>query len=82
MTGMPIRNANRAALSRVRPRNRPAAMVTPDRLVPGNRASAWAAPMVTASPSVQPVQVPRRDAPYRSAAHSSRAPRTMITGMR
>ena len=45
MIGMPIRNAKRAAASRFRPRNRPAAMVMPERLMPGNRASAWATPM-------------------------------------
>ncbi len=50
MMGMPIRKANRAAASRFRPRNRPAAMVMPLRLMPGKSASAWATPMKAASP--------------------------------
>ena len=44
-----MRNAKRAADSRSRPRNSPAASVTPERLMPGNSASAWAMPI--SSPS-------------------------------
>ena len=43
--GVAIRKLNRAADSRSRPANRPAEMEMPDRLIPGTRATAWAAPM-------------------------------------
>ncbi len=44
----------RAAASRSKPANRPAVIVIPDRDVPGLRASAWAAPMTTASRACMP----------------------------
>ena len=47
--GVPRRNANRAASGRAKCRNRAAVIVVQDREMPGNRAHAWARPMITAS---------------------------------
>ena len=63
MIGAAIRKLNRAALSRSRPAIRPAAMDTPDRLMPGIRARAWAMPSPNASGNVMPPM--RRDDEHR-----------------
>ena len=47
--GIDSRNENRAAASRVSPRNSPAVIVVPDRDAPGISASACAVPTTTAS---------------------------------
>jgi hypothetical protein len=48
MAGIDSRNEKRAAVSRLTPRNRPAEMVMPERLVPGISASAWPSPIPAA----------------------------------
>ena len=50
---MASRNANRAASSRDSPRNMPATIVTPSRLMPASSARICADPMITAS--IQPI---------------------------
>lgn len=45
MAMMESKREKRALAVRVRPRNRPALIVMPERLVPGMRARAWARPM-------------------------------------
>jgi hypothetical protein len=52
IAGMPRRKEKRAASGRVKPSERAAVMVTPERLVPGISASAWAAPTAIAGHSV------------------------------
>src|SRR5580692_3795709 len=50
ISGADRRNEKRVAASRVKRRKRPAVIVMPERDTPGQRASAWAVPIVTASP--------------------------------
>ena len=72
MTGTDMRKLNRAAASRSRPRNRPVAIVMPERLMPGNRARAWATPM---TPRLARHRLEARGrVPQRSASQSSAAP--------
>ena len=69
--GTESRKLKRAALARSRPSPSAAVIVTPEREVPGTRASACAQPI--SSPSRRPIAGrPRRRAPKRSAAPSSR----------
>ena len=58
VTGIAIRKLMRAAASRSNRRKRPAVIVMPEREVPGLRASAWAAPITTASRSAHAVDAP------------------------
>ena len=58
--GVAMRKLKRAAASRSRPANRPAEMEIPDRLMPGIRASAWAAPMPIAIGNVTSSMPPVR----------------------
>src|SRR5215469_13643743 len=58
ITGVASRNANLAASSRDRPRNMPATIVTPSRLMPANRARIWTDPITRAWPG--PITASRR----------------------
>jgi hypothetical protein len=75
MAGTPRRNENRAAASRVRPRNMAAAMVVPEGDEPGIRASAWARPTnwLSAYPRDS---TPRRN-PARFSATQRKIPSTI-----
>src|SRR3990170_1837221 len=73
--GVASRKLKRAALSRVRPSARPAVMVAPERLIPGNRASAWERPIATALRASRP-SISRRRQPSLSASHRPAAPST------
>ena len=66
ITGTASRKENLAASCRSNPRNRAAVIVTPERDVPGTRASACAAPIISPSASVT-CEMSRSRRPYRSA---------------
>ena len=80
MTGTASRKEKRAAARGVRPRARPAVIVTPDRDAPGTRARAWAHPMSTAPrmPRLSALRVPE---PQRSAASRARAKTRFASAM-
>ena len=78
--GTESRNENRAAASRVSPRNSPAVIVVPDRDAPGISASACAVPTTTASMVVSSSS-PRVRVPTVSAANSTRASAIRVEAM-
>jgi hypothetical protein len=69
-----MRKAKRAAPSRERPSTRPVVIVTPERDTPGWRATAWPAPMSSASRSVTSSAA---RVPVRRSAHPSTRPNTI-----
>ena len=75
---MAIRKLKRAAASRLSPSNRPAAMLTPDRLIPGKRARTWAMPIASAPRKVID-SISRTFVPQRSASHRIAAPTQSMT---